>query len=657
MRQLVILSLALLLVPSLGFAQSDVGSAIRAQLNLNGTWQYITNLPQSPIPKSGWLPMRVPSAPWTDGTASVWYRQTLSIPTSWVVPGRRFFLELEKCGHYCAIYVNGKFAGDHYGQFAPYEAEVTQDIVGGRDVIFQVYAHLADDNYTHRGAVLNQEPNCPAAVPLCESASYRPEGLTPGQRNWVGIVGDVTLSWRGGNNEYLSAVQILTSYRNSTITANVSVVGASANATVSASVFLNGVDVLDLPSEPVAGASVTLSAPWAKPILWSQANPQLYQLQTTLNDSGVLDQRDDRFGFREVWIDGKQLLLNGKPFWMAGSFVETDSDLRWSDARDPIAMWFYIQESSGLNADVYHWDDAGREWEDLRDEMGILSIGAFFCNGPGNSGAKVDDANAWTSFMIQQAQEVAAAEQNRPSILFWRPFDVVPPGATSNTVLTEVHAAMREVNPSLLFADDSDIATWAQPVENPETKTCDNGQAFAAWLAEQTTPALIREIFGGTGLDCLSAFYKTIYREAYEGGAVGIFIQQLPILDPEPFTPIWPSQSGIGNRPTVTDLPDWISRQWSPSSTRICIAQLYEEFTRRQPPIGSPVDGDYVASSFTSPGFLLPESWDSSAVGVLADLDGTAWLSTDDPGEQTLDYESAGGDVLTEVDVLPPPPF
>lgn len=643
-------------------AQNDVAPSLRASLTLNGdSWQFVTNQPQSPIPTSGWAPMRAPSAPWMDGTTSVWYEQTIFIPQSWVVPGRRFFLELEKCGHYCAIYVNGQLAGDHYGQFAPYEAEVTSGIVGGQSVTFQIYAHIADDTYTRRGANLNQEASCGSQVPLCESASYRPQGLTPNARNWVGITGDITFSWRGRNSEYLASVQIITSYRNSTITANVAVIRASPNATVSASVFdANGNDVLDLPAALVVNGAASLQMPWSTAVPWSQANPQLYQLETTLNDPGTLDQRFDRFGFREVWADGTSLLLNGSPVWVVGTFLAADSDLRWSNARDAISMQLYEYQASGLNGDTYHWDDAGREWSDLRDEMGELAIDAMYCNGPPDpTDSKVDSASAWLAFMQQQAAEVAAAEQNHPSNILWRPFDVVPSGAGGKPLVDpQIKAAMIAVNPTLLFADGSDVQTWAQPVEYPGQTTCDNGSEFAAWLAQQTTPSLIREIYGGYGLSCLKEFYETIYQEAYDGGAVGIIVQQLGVASQDPFTPIWPSQSGIGNRPEVTDLPNWISRQWTPTLFGIVFLSLYKEFTGQTPAVGSPADGEYLASGITGPGFLLPpSSFDYSAVGVLAAEDGTAWFVTEKAGANLLDYAGTDGDVETPVDAQVPAPF
>ena len=65
-----------------------VATAMRADLNLNGTWSYVLNQPQAQIPTTGWAQERVPTAPLYDGTASVWYKSTINIPTTWMQRGR-----------------------------------------------------------------------------------------------------------------------------------------------------------------------------------------------------------------------------------------------------------------------------------------------------------------------------------------------------------------------------------------------------------------------------------------------------------------------------------------------------------------------------------------------------------------------------------------
>ncbi|MGA7380105.1 MAG: glycoside hydrolase family 2 TIM barrel-domain containing protein [Terriglobales bacterium] len=570
-------SLCLLCISAV--AQDLVGTALRASLNLNGAWNYVINLPQSQIPQGGWSQMRVPTAPFMDGTASVWYESQLNVRPTWLVSGRRFFLELEKCGHYCAIYLNGQIAGDHYGQFAAYEAEITPWIVPGNNRV-DIYAHDADDTYTRRGATLNQS-SCPQANPNCMANSYRPSALNDTQRDWVGLMGDITFSWRGSANEYVSDVQIISSVRNGTVTANISVLGASSGATVSASVMDGTTDVLDLPAAPVIGGAATLSASWTTATLWQPGNPKLYHLHTVLTDGPTADERYDRFGFREVWVSGTSVLLNGQPLWMTGDYEEKFTPTRLYLDRRPQAMAFYIQQQSGLTGATFHWDDAGRHFLNLADEMGIVVLGAFYCNGPDLTQSQVDNQSDWSSWMEATATEWAMAERNHPSIVMWRPMDVMPSGAGGQTkvfplIATAVHAA----DTTRPMADDSDVDTWAQSLVNQsDPSECDNGAAFAQKLSSETKPLLIKELYG-YNLPCTGATIQTLYDTAYRGGGVGLILQELGLFNQETFTPSWFSQSGIGNRATVQgDMPNWLARTWTPTNWSTELAALYMENT------------------------------------------------------------------------------
>jgi glycosyl hydrolase family 2 len=659
-----------LLLTASASAQSGVGTFLRASLNLNGTWSYVVNQSQNQIPTTGWAPARVPAAPFMDGTASVWYKKSIFVPATWVHSGRSFFLELEKCGHYCAIYANGQIMGQHYGQYSPYEVEVTSAIVGGQDNEFEIYVHDADSTYAHSGPPIDQS-SCPPAHPNCKAMSYRPSGLNDNDRNWVGIVGDITLSWRGTNGEYVSGAQIITSVRQSTLTANLSVVGAGTNATVSASVLDAGVDVLDIPAQPVIAGSVSLVAKWTNPTLWQPGQPKLYTLRTTLVDGQTDDQRFDRFGFREVWIQGREVLLNGSPLWMAGDYLAKDTPLRFSNDRRPIAMQLDIQQKSGLNADTFHWDDPGRNYYDLRDEMGIPSMAAMYCTGaPDTTDSKVDDRTTWTQWMQGAAAEVALAEQNRPSIMFWRPVDLTPAGAGVSYVDPLIKSAMLAVNPTFLFADSTDIDTWAQSVvsqSNPNT--CDDGSAFAAQLASETKPLIIRELYGFTSMPCDPTFLSTIYQIAYQGGAVGLYVEHLGLFAGQEFSPVWPSQSGIGNRPASSEwLPNWMTREWSPESWSTEFAGLWTQYTGTAPVVGNPVDGEYVAPALplvAGTAFLEPPSGTGIPVGVatarsspsLTPESVTADLFTSVSGNNVLTFANGSGDTQEKVTAPPPAPF
>lgn len=59
-----------------------------------------------------------------------------------------------------------------------------------------------------------------------------------------------------------------------------------------------------------------LELPWNKPILWTPDNPHLYTLNLAWKTQGgkIIDEDyPRRFGFREIWIKGREYYLNGHP--------------------------------------------------------------------------------------------------------------------------------------------------------------------------------------------------------------------------------------------------------------------------------------------------------------------------------------------------------
>ena len=54
--------------------------------------------------------------------------------------------------------------------------------------------------------------------------------------------------------------------------------------------------------------TVTLSWPWADPRLWDVGQPNLYTLRLKVKGAGLDDEYDQEFGFREFWIEGRQVL-------------------------------------------------------------------------------------------------------------------------------------------------------------------------------------------------------------------------------------------------------------------------------------------------------------------------------------------------------------
>ncbi len=646
-------------------AQDAVGTAVRAELNLNNNWSYVLNQTQDQIPTSGWQTRRVPELPIEDGTSSVWYQKNLNVPATWIQPGRRYFVQVGKAGHYAAVYWNGVLMGEHFGQFSPFEVEIT-NLVAGKNVI-DIYVHKADTKYVRAGVTIDQS-SCPASVPDCIGSSYRSHALQgPLARNWVGLVGDLTFSWRSA--QYIAAVFPTTSVRNLTITIPVSVSGTGTATMVKGTVLDGSSTVLAIPAQSLTNGGATLSSSWTNPVLWGQppyGQPKLYTLRTDLLDGSgnILDTRFDRFGFREVWVSGKDVLLNGVRLWAVGEYPSTISPVVYVNDRRPAAFFLHIVEQAGFTSFSGHWDDLDSAMLDLADEMGILVVSSVYCSGPeAESQVQVDDVNGWTNWMTSTMSEWVLAVRNHPSIVMWRPTDLLPP-KIPQTAWSTFAAAVRAADPAgRPIADGSDVDWWD---ENWGANKCDDGSKFAFRLANDSIPLFTKEVSGALNLSCLPSFFNTFYGLSYgsgSGGAVGFHLGRLNLFNPKPFPVSWFSISGKGNRPlSSASLPNWIARTFTAAQLNAQFASLFQTYTGLPLLNTSPTSGDYQASGIPSgaaTAFLTSLDGTGNPVGVevAADGSGTAWFVVPTPGSYTLSYNPGNGDVNQNVTVTAPAPF
>lgn len=151
---------------------------------------------------------------------------------------------------------------------------------------------------------------------------------------------------------------------------------------------------------------------WEDPHLWELRAPYLYKCEAVLCDAGgePLDRYPAfRFGFREVYREGRQLYMNGHPLCLRGLYATGHSR---ADVEKSIAM--------GCNMHLFahnteSFTDSYQENLDLFDEMGFGAIG----NAPNVQplgGALIHDPEAQSEYR-RQMQMMLRTCRNHPSIL------------------------------------------------------------------------------------------------------------------------------------------------------------------------------------------------------------------------------------------------
>lgn len=151
---------------------------------------------------------------------------------------------------------------------------------------------------------------------------------------------------------------------------------------------------------------------------WSPENPKLYNVSVVLKKDGTpVDDLIDRFGFREVKIQGKDILLNGKKLRIKGLCRHEDHP-QFASAIPVAAMAADLEIFKHLGANSVRTSHYPNDeiFLDLCDEQGILVWEENHARG-----LSLEDMKN-PNFMPQAEQvirEMIQAHYNHPSIYIW----------------------------------------------------------------------------------------------------------------------------------------------------------------------------------------------------------------------------------------------
>ena len=375
---------------------SDVRTAHRETVRMNAGWERTfvqddgtpatRTIRPDPPAKAVWRRVAFPAE--NKGALS-WFRCEREIPASFA--GRRVFFRVQRlCGD-AALYVDGACAavfGRDFNFDGAQEADVTAFLKPGARQAFLLVSRPTD---------------------IC---SYPPEELArrnldprkalafPGRRG----CGELALEARGA--AHLGDVRVETSFRRKTIRVTAA---HPAGYAVRNAVYRGDERLLAFGE----------SAAWADPVLWGPFEFPLLRLVTELVDADgrVVDEKETRFGFREIWADGLALMWNGhRVKGDARSFVSTwgwNFDARCK--RQHNADILRAAKSRGVKFLRHVYNSS--EFLDYCDELGLLvAKGGLTIAGP--SPEKSAAARKWAA---KERSDRAMIEThfNHPSVMTW----------------------------------------------------------------------------------------------------------------------------------------------------------------------------------------------------------------------------------------------
>ena len=302
----------------------------RERVCLNGLWRWQPSGDDANrAPVGGWGYFKVPGCwpgitdymqkdcqrvfahpTWTNTklstVAAAWYQREMTIPGTW--SGRRIALNVEYLNSYATIYVDSKPAGEL--RFPGGEVDLTSVCrPGGKHVLSLLVVAMP-----LKGVMLSYS----------DTASAKEVKGAVARR---GLCGDVYLV-AAPPGARISEVRTRTSVRRWEITFEAALQDLAANTTYAlrAQVRDGGGEVARFTSRPFTSSELregrlAFTETWRPEKLWDLHTPQnTYSASLSLLEAQgqVLDTAwPERFGFRELWIDGRDFILNGTRIFLS----------------------------------------------------------------------------------------------------------------------------------------------------------------------------------------------------------------------------------------------------------------------------------------------------------------------------------------------------
>ncbi|MBP5345522.1 MAG: beta-galactosidase [Bacteroidales bacterium] len=164
-----------------------------------------------------------------------------------------------------------------------------------------------------------------------------------------------------------------------------------------------------------------LSAKIAQPRLWSAETPNLYRLNLQLiaPNGSIVQQLDQKVGFREVKTQKGRLLVNGQSIKIKGvNRHEHDPLLGRVMTEERMLQDIHLIKAAGMNAvRTSHYPNCPR-WYDLCDSLGLYVMDEADIETHGLRGTLANDPD-WAIAFMDRTIRMAERDKNHPCILFW----------------------------------------------------------------------------------------------------------------------------------------------------------------------------------------------------------------------------------------------
>jgi len=448
-------------------------------MSLNGQWQYEAARPGGPAAVGRSLaqtilvpfPVEAPLSGIGRQDQMGFYRREFTIPTGW--GHDHVLLHFGAVSWLATVYVNGRLAGRHRGDYDAFTFDIT---------------HLLRRGAANELVVGFQDPVGGAGEPVGKQSLGSPAGIlhSPASGIWQTVWLEPVAA------QHIDRLILTPHLDRDTLEVAATVAGAGPGA-LSATAVDGSTVVASASATP--GRAILLHIP--HPIPWTPWKPFLYGLRLALVSHGhLVDSATSYFGMRSVTLGrvggATRILLNGKFVFQAGALDQG----YWPDGvytpPSDAAIRFDIQRAKAMGFDMLreHQKVQPDRWYYWADRLGLLVWQDMPSLPMAQRSAPSPSAQA--EFRRELAR-IVTQQRSHPSIVVWVPFNEgwgqFDPGSITRRI--------KQLDPSALVDSDSGSADCCAALESADSDMRDSHMYSGPFAVAGGSQASVIGEYGG----------------------------------------------------------------------------------------------------------------------------------------------------------------
>ncbi len=415
-------------------------------LNLNGKWTFAFDFGKSGKERGfaesrGFdRPIIVPFCPESplsgvnhkDFINAMWYQRNITVPAGW--EGKNIMIHFGAVDYECEVFIDGNSVGKHWGGTSSFKFDITPYVNPGETHNLVVY--VQDDT---RSSLQPAGKQCPA---------YKSRGC-----HYTRTTGIWQTVWMEPVSKYgLESCHIIPDLDQKKFYIRPHFYALREGQKFRVRIKFSQETVSK--SEVFASNTVICDLRVKKPIIWSPKSPFLYDIvfEVIDNSGEVIDEVKSYMGMRKVHIEGNQVFLNNKPYYLR---LVLDQgfypDGIWTAPSDAaLKRDVELSMKAGFNGARLHQKVFEERFHYWADRLGYLTWGES-----SSWGIDLSSGEAGRNFLTEW-EEIIVRDRNHPSIIAWTPFNEAWSGGDQpKRLIVNAYSLTRNLDPTRPVNDSS----------------------------------------------------------------------------------------------------------------------------------------------------------------------------------------------------------